>query len=339
MDVKHGNYSVINCYEVLMSGENDKQFDYMCSNFYEVAHIANSHKKYEYLLSCINMAKEKLNDDLFWGCSSIVNLIVEDVHVPDSTKKLLPPLQVRSKGRPPSKRKESRVERVMKKNRKKNVKVQPKYTMEFHRNLEWINTTRFDAFKSESNLSITTDLDKQWKRGTEVHPSFTVDLHCQALPSAVLLLNHFPHRTPHVLRSKKPPLTTDLPSFPFRKHHRITPFPSLSFSYVSRWHQNSEALVCTAPTETESTSLLLPFGPSNPGDINPSRDRSLKPRLLRCYFCFQRPDFSPRSRTRRVKLRFFSLAGPGDDDLPSPFDRRMLPASLVILSIAIPLLS
>ncbi|XP_052624893.1 protein FAR1-RELATED SEQUENCE 6-like [Lactuca sativa] len=77
-DVKHGHYSVINCYEDLMSGENAKQFDHLCSNFYEVAHIANSHEKYEYLLSCINMAKEKLNDDSFWGCSSNVKLIVED---------------------------------------------------------------------------------------------------------------------------------------------------------------------------------------------------------------------------------------------------------------------
>ncbi|XP_023756250.1 uncharacterized protein LOC111904753 [Lactuca sativa] len=120
-DVNHGHHSVINCYEDLMSGENAKQSDYLCCNFYEVAHIANSHEKYEYLVNCINMAKEKLNDDSFWGCSSNVNWIVEDVCVPDSTKKLLPPLQVRSKGHPPSKRKESRAERVMKKNRKKNV--------------------------------------------------------------------------------------------------------------------------------------------------------------------------------------------------------------------------
>lgn len=67
------------------------------------------------------MAKEKLNDDSIWGCSSNINLVVEDVRVSDSTTKLLPPLQVRSKGRPPSKRKESRVEQVMKKKTKKNV--------------------------------------------------------------------------------------------------------------------------------------------------------------------------------------------------------------------------
>ncbi|CAI9301028.1 unnamed protein product [Lactuca saligna] len=56
----------------LMSGENAKQFDHLCSDFYEVAHIANSHE-------------------------NNVNLIVEDVHVLDSTKKLLPPLQVLEK--------------------------------------------------------------------------------------------------------------------------------------------------------------------------------------------------------------------------------------------------
>ncbi|CAI9265807.1 unnamed protein product [Lactuca saligna] len=120
-DVKHRHYSMINCYKDLMSGENAKQFDHLCSNFYEAAHIANSDEKYEYLLSCVNMAKEKLNDDSVWGYSSNINLVVEDVHISDSTTKLLSPLQVRSKGHPPYKRKESRVEQVMKKKTKKNV--------------------------------------------------------------------------------------------------------------------------------------------------------------------------------------------------------------------------
>nr|KAJ0203966.1 hypothetical protein LSAT_V11C500248790 [Lactuca sativa] len=120
-DVKHGHYLVINCYDDLMSIESAKQFDHLCSNFYEIARIANSREKYEYLLNCINIEKEKLNDDSIWGCSSNGNLIVNDVRFSDSTTKLLPPLQVLCKGRPPSKRKESRVEQVMKKKRKKNV--------------------------------------------------------------------------------------------------------------------------------------------------------------------------------------------------------------------------
>nr|KAJ0219781.1 hypothetical protein LSAT_V11C200052220 [Lactuca sativa] len=88
-DVKHGHYLLINCYEDLMSGENAKQFDHLCSNFYE------------------------LNNDSIWGCSSNVNLVVEDVRVSDSTTKLLQPSQDRSKDRPPSKRKESRVEKFI----------------------------------------------------------------------------------------------------------------------------------------------------------------------------------------------------------------------------------
>ncbi|CAI9285765.1 unnamed protein product [Lactuca saligna] len=135
-----------------MSGENTKQFDHLCSNFYEAAYIANSREKYEYLVSCINMAKEKLNDDSIWGCSSNVNLVVEDVRVSDSTTKLLPPLQVRSKGRPPSKRKESRVEKVMKKKRKKNV---PKRT-------ENIQQDQIDASHEQGAISYNDESNYQF---------------------------------------------------------------------------------------------------------------------------------------------------------------------------------
>ncbi|KAJ9563122.1 hypothetical protein OSB04_008282 [Centaurea solstitialis] len=106
-DVKHRHYLVINCYEDMMSGDEAKQFDHLCSKFYEVAQFANSREKYEYLMSCKKMAKEKLNDDSIWECSSNINLIPEDSHHASvSTTKLLPRLQVRSIGRPPSKRKE-----------------------------------------------------------------------------------------------------------------------------------------------------------------------------------------------------------------------------------------
>lgn len=107
--MKHQHYYVTNCYDDLNIGKQAKQFDHLCTKFYEVAHIANSQEKYEFLMKCIEMAKEKIKDDTSWTASQ----------VSDSTRKFLPPLQVRSKGRPPSKRKESKVENVTKKKRKK----------------------------------------------------------------------------------------------------------------------------------------------------------------------------------------------------------------------------
>nr|XP_043625847.1 protein FAR1-RELATED SEQUENCE 6-like [Erigeron canadensis] len=120
-DVKHAHYFVRNCYEDLKSGEQVKRVDRLCANFYELAQFASSQEKYNYLMKCINMAKEKLNDDSSWVVGSNVTLISEDVHhVSSSTKKLLEPAQVRSKGRPPSKRKQSTLEKNVKKKRKKN---------------------------------------------------------------------------------------------------------------------------------------------------------------------------------------------------------------------------
>nr|XP_043625711.1 protein FAR1-RELATED SEQUENCE 1-like [Erigeron canadensis] len=70
----------------------------------------------------VEQSWEKLNDDSSWVVDSNVTLISEDVHhVSSSTKKLLEPAQVRGKGRPPSKRKQSTLEKNVKKRRKKNV--------------------------------------------------------------------------------------------------------------------------------------------------------------------------------------------------------------------------
>ncbi|GJS37477.1 retrovirus-related pol polyprotein from transposon TNT 1-94 [Tanacetum coccineum] len=91
------------------------------------AHFANSREKYEYLMECITMAKEKLNDDSSWGVSINVDLVSEDAsslgvnQVSDLTARLLAPLKVRGRGRPPFKRKEHKVDTVMKnKNKSKN---------------------------------------------------------------------------------------------------------------------------------------------------------------------------------------------------------------------------
>ncbi|KAL6496951.1 hypothetical protein OROGR_028880 [Orobanche gracilis] len=44
-DVKHEHYLVLNCYEDLMSEDEAKQFDRLCSNFYEVAHYGQFSRK------------------------------------------------------------------------------------------------------------------------------------------------------------------------------------------------------------------------------------------------------------------------------------------------------
>ncbi|PWA53153.1 Protein FAR1-RELATED SEQUENCE 6 [Artemisia annua] len=80
-----------------------------------------SKEKYEYLINCINMAKEKLNDVSSWGVTSNINATSENVHhVQGSTRRrMLPPLKVRGKGRPPYKRKKDIIEKVSSKKKKK----------------------------------------------------------------------------------------------------------------------------------------------------------------------------------------------------------------------------
>ncbi|XP_071704054.1 uncharacterized protein [Rutidosis leptorrhynchoides] len=120
--LKHRHYHVINCYEDLKSGGQAKQFEKLRTYFYEAAHLANSPEKYDYLLKCIALAKEKLSDDSSWGVNANMNTISkDDQNVSEPTNPLLPPVQVRSKGRPPTKRKESKVETIAKKKRKTNV--------------------------------------------------------------------------------------------------------------------------------------------------------------------------------------------------------------------------
>nr|XP_043616041.1 protein FAR1-RELATED SEQUENCE 5-like [Erigeron canadensis] len=96
-DVKHRQYFVTNCYDDLKSGEQTQQLDRMCTNFYEAANIVDSPEKYEYLMKCINIAKEKLNDNSIW---SVNNNLIEDVasvgaHDPlESASRLVSPKKV-----------------------------------------------------------------------------------------------------------------------------------------------------------------------------------------------------------------------------------------------------
>nr|KYP41146.1 Protein FAR1-RELATED SEQUENCE 6 [Cajanus cajan] len=119
-DVKHSHYYVLICYDEI--SDQGVEFDKLCANFYEAGHLANSRRKYDFLMEWIDKSKEKLKDDMGWDRSKQITLPSID-HVIKSNEKLLSPLQVRSKGRPPSKRKESKMEKIIKKKKKKEVNI------------------------------------------------------------------------------------------------------------------------------------------------------------------------------------------------------------------------
>ncbi|RDX88338.1 hypothetical protein CR513_30088, partial [Mucuna pruriens] len=90
----------------------------MFLNFYDeiselVAHLANSIAKYEFFMEWIGKTKEKLKGDISWDNSKQITLPSIN-HTMKSSDKLLSPLQVRNKGHPPSKRKESKIEKIIK---------------------------------------------------------------------------------------------------------------------------------------------------------------------------------------------------------------------------------
>ncbi|CAL0318236.1 unnamed protein product [Lupinus luteus] len=106
-------------YYTLACSRGDK---YVCkANSSKVAHMANSRGKYDFLMELIDKAKERLKDIDLDNSKKITTLPRID-HATKSSEKLLSPLQVRSKGRPPSKRKESKVEKIIK-TKKKNKEV------------------------------------------------------------------------------------------------------------------------------------------------------------------------------------------------------------------------
>ncbi|GJZ36173.1 protein FAR1-related sequence 6, partial [Tanacetum coccineum] len=121
-DIKHRHYYVTNCYDDFKSGEQVKKFDQLSGNFYEAAHIAKSQEKYEYLMECINMVKEQLTDESNWGVH----------YVTKSTRNLLSPVKVRSKGRPTVNRKIPIEEKISKKNQQKKRKKNEHGAKEIH---------------------------------------------------------------------------------------------------------------------------------------------------------------------------------------------------------------
>ncbi|KAL7220208.1 hypothetical protein ACSBR2_013135 [Camellia fascicularis] len=102
------------------TNEQVQQYDKLCSYFYEIAEIATeSEEKCNHLMSCLSEIKEKMqktDDRLIESqCPSLSPCNKEFNGMSKPCIKVLSPLPVRAKGRPPSKRKESKIDQLVRK--------------------------------------------------------------------------------------------------------------------------------------------------------------------------------------------------------------------------------
>ncbi|KAH7685558.1 FHY3/FAR1 family protein [Dioscorea alata] len=120
-DIKRRHTYVMNYYEDTQTNEQNVRYTKLYSHFAKLAEIGvASTGKYLFLMKCMDEAMEKLMDN---GCEQEQPIHSYEVHEQEqpmsSTSKFLTPLKVRSKGRPPSKRKKSKVEELITRNKKK----------------------------------------------------------------------------------------------------------------------------------------------------------------------------------------------------------------------------
>ncbi|KAL7220215.1 hypothetical protein ACSBR2_013142 [Camellia fascicularis] len=119
-DLRH-RHSFIKCsYNDQETNEQVQQYDKLCSYFYEIAKIAaESEEKCNHLMSCLSEIKEKMqktDDQLIESqCPSLSPCNEEFNGMSKPCTKVLSPLPVRAKGRPPSKRKESKIDQLVRK--------------------------------------------------------------------------------------------------------------------------------------------------------------------------------------------------------------------------------
>ncbi|CAL0315386.1 unnamed protein product [Lupinus luteus] len=95
--------------------------------------MANSRGKCDFLMELIDKAKDRLKDIDLDNSKKTPTLPCID-HATKSSEKLLSPLQVRSKGRPPSKRKESKL--IERKGNVGNLKKNSKFLDPYLKNME-----------------------------------------------------------------------------------------------------------------------------------------------------------------------------------------------------------
>ncbi|KAL7251565.1 hypothetical protein ACSBR1_013411 [Camellia fascicularis] len=108
------------CLSFVETNEQVQQYDKLCSYFYEIAKIAaESEEKCNHLMSCLSEIKEKMqktDDQLIESqCPSLSPCNEEFNGMSKPCTKVLSPLPVRAKGHPPSKRKESKIDQLVRK--------------------------------------------------------------------------------------------------------------------------------------------------------------------------------------------------------------------------------
>ncbi|KAJ0962993.1 hypothetical protein J5N97_028115 [Dioscorea zingiberensis] len=125
-DIKRRHTYVMNCYDDTQTSEHKVRYNKLCSHLSKATKIgAESMEKFNFLMKCVDGAIEKLMDNATsWGNHSnevLQTMLEENNEQPQTTAttKFLTPLKVRSKGRPPSKRKKSKVEEIISRNKKK----------------------------------------------------------------------------------------------------------------------------------------------------------------------------------------------------------------------------
>ncbi|KAH7688456.1 FHY3/FAR1 family protein [Dioscorea alata] len=116
-DIKRMHTYVINCYDDPQTNEEKLRYNKLCSHFTKAAELgAESNEKYMFLMEYVDEAIKKSMDNPICK-EKFTPMLSEATNVPH--QKFLSPLKVQSKGRPPSKRKKSKVEEIITRNKKK----------------------------------------------------------------------------------------------------------------------------------------------------------------------------------------------------------------------------
>jgi len=116
-DIKRMHTYVVNCYDDRQTSEEKQRYNKLCSHFSKAAELgAESNDRYMFLMTYVDEAIDKLMENPT-SKEKFTSMLPEATNVPH--QKFLSPLKVRGKGRPPSKRKKSKVEEIIIKNKKK----------------------------------------------------------------------------------------------------------------------------------------------------------------------------------------------------------------------------
>ncbi|XP_039118766.1 protein FAR1-RELATED SEQUENCE 6-like isoform X2 [Dioscorea cayenensis subsp. rotundata] len=129
-NIKRMHTYVLNCYDDPQTSEEKQRYNKLCSHFTKAAEFgAESNDKYIFLMKCVDEVIEKLMGNT--TCmEKFTPMSLEATDAPHQN--FLTPLKVRSKGRPPSKRKKSKVEEIIIRNKKKKAQTKGHVAQDDH---------------------------------------------------------------------------------------------------------------------------------------------------------------------------------------------------------------